>query len=480
MSDSLYRALLGAVLDPTIAIDGTGLVVTASDSVEHVFGWSPQELVGKNINVLMPEPHREFHDEYLANYRRTGVTHILGRTREFDVVNKNGTLVTCELSVARAEMPDGATPLYIGSFRDITARRRVERALAESEQRFHAIFDRSYGYIGLLQLDGTVIEANITALDAIGAERGDVVGRKFWETRWWSLSEESREQLKLAIQEAARGQFVRFETLHRGRGDEVLAIDFSISPMRDASGAVVLLIPEGRNITELKRAQRAETSMLRALATIGESAAMLAHEIKNPITAVNVALRAVAHQLGEDQRTVLDDLVTRMQRLEGLMRRTLTFTKPLDLRLSIVKPRGLFEQVIKQLQPEIHKRGASVTCEVGAGEIALECDRQLLDEVLTNLITNALEARASGGHIVLSAKRQSKAQVEIAVDDDGPGIPPAISATLFNPFTTSKPQGTGLGLAFCRKVIDEHGGAIQACSSPLGGARFEIHLPALR
>ncbi|HTF89540.1 MAG TPA: PAS domain S-box protein [Planctomycetota bacterium] len=479
-TEGLYRALLNAALDPTIAIDAQGIVVTASDSVEHVFGWSPRDLVGRNIKVLLPEPHRSLHDDYLANYRRTGVTHILGLTREFDVVHKNGSLINCELSVARAPMQDGAMPLFLGSFRDITARKHAERALAESERRFRAIFDRSYGYIGLLQLDGTLIEANQAALDAIGATREDVVGRKFWETRWWGVSEEAGERLKSAIHEAAGGEFVRFETVQRGRGDELLVVDFSISPVRNEKGAVVLLIPEGRNITELKRAQRAETAMLRALATLGESAAMLAHEIKNPITAVNLALRAVAHALGEDQQAVLADLVGRMQHLEGLMRRTLTFTKPLELRLSMVQPRVLVDHVVKQLGPEIGRRHTEVRCEIDESNFLLECDRQLLEEVLTNLVTNALEALGTGGHVVISARRQADGKGEIAVDDDGPGISPAINATLFNPFTTSKFQGTGLGLAFCRKVVEEHGGSIKARISPLGGARFEIQLPALR
>jgi signal transduction histidine kinase len=193
-----------------------------------------------------------------------------------------------------------------------------------------------------------------------------------------------------------------------------------------------------------------------------------------------LALRAVAHQLGEDQAAVLDDLVARMQRLEGLMRRTLTYTKPLQLRMSVVEPRDLLEQVVKQLRPEIVKRGVSVRCESGTGALSIECDRQLLDEVLTNLLTNALEALQSGGQIVLCASRLKHARVEISIDDNGPGIPAALAATLFNPFTTSKPQGTGLGLAFCRKVIDEHGGSIQTRPSKLGGARFEIQLPALQ
>lgn len=473
----LYRALLGAVLDPTIAIDIQGTVVTASESVRTVFGYSPEELCGRNIKALMPEPHHSQHDVYLANYRRTGVTNILNRTREFEVLHKDGRTLTCELSVGRADMP-GGTPLFIGSFRDVTQRRVAEHALGESERRFRAIFDRSYQFTGLLETDGAVLEINQTALDAVGAARADVVGMKFWETPWWSVSDAERERVRLAISEAAEGKFVRFETVHRGRDGELLSVDFSLNPVRDANGRVALLIPEGRNITELKRAQRAETAMLRALATIGESAAMLAHEIKNPITAVNVALRAVSKQLGEDERVVLEDLVARMQRLEALMRRTLSFTKPLDLRVAEIDARELIDLGVRALRPEIVKRGADVRVDVET-PFKFRGDRQLLDEVLTNMLKNALEACPDRARIVLSARRIGTSGTLLVVEDNGPGISESLKATLFKPFSTTKPKGTGLGLAFCRKVIEEHGGTIDALTSSLGGARFEIRLPAL-
>ena len=349
-SEALYRALLCAVLDPTIAIDGHGTVVTASDSVQAVFGWKPDELVGRNINRLLPEPHKSMHDDYLANYRRTGITHILGRTREFEVVHKDGHCLSCELSVARGYLPGAEGSLFIGSFRDVTER---------------------------------------------------------------------------------------------------------------------------------NRAQRAETAMLRGLATIGEQAAMLAHEIKNPIAAVNVALRAVAHVLGEDHRAVLGDLVARMQRIESLMRRTLTFARPLELKLARTECKDLFEQTLRQLRSEIVKRGARVSWQVSDGCSTFSGDRQLLEEVLTNLLTNALEAIGPGGQVALKAHSRPQSEIMLSVDDDGPGIPPSLRTTLFKPFATTKATGTGLGLAFSRKVIEDHGGTLEVRKSELGGARFEIRLPAV-
>jgi PAS domain S-box-containing protein len=472
----LHEALLDAVLDPTVAIDDHGEVVLASASVERVFGWRPDELIGRNVNVLMPEPHHSAHDGYLAHYRATGQASILGRTRAFTVVHRDGHEIEVELSVSRAEMPDGQRPLFVGSFRDVTDRNRAERLLEDSERRLRSIFEGSFQYIGLLDLEGRVLEANRTALDATGIEREDVAGKFFWETRWWEVSEESREKLRDAIARARNGEFVRFETLHRGLGDEVLSVDFSLKPVLDEQGRAVLLIPEGRDISELKRAQRSEMAMLRALATIGESAAMLAHEIKNPITAVNLALRAVAKQLGEDDAAVLQDLVGRMQRLERTMRRTLSFARPLELSCGAVRLSALVDEVLGDLRPEYERHDVRLETEV-PGELSLFADRQLLGEALTNLLKNAREALGRGGLVRVSGQPLPGGRLCLCVEDDGPGIPPEVADGLFRPFVTSKHAGTGLGLAFCRKVAEAHGGSIEVDRGPLGGARFKLDLP---
>jgi PAS domain S-box-containing protein len=185
-AEGRMRALLAALLDPTLAVDAHGIIQAASDSVERVFGHAPASLVGRNISVLMPEPHRSAHDGYLERYRRTGETNIIGRTREFEVVHKDGSTIVCDLSVARAEMPDGAGPLFIGSFRDVTERKRAEEAVRDSERRFRALFDRAFEFIGLLKPDGTVLEVNPAACEAGALRREDVIGRPFWEARWWS------------------------------------------------------------------------------------------------------------------------------------------------------------------------------------------------------------------------------------------------------------------------------------------------------
>lgn len=476
-SESRMRALLACLLDPTVVTDAFGIIQATSDSVERVFGYSPGDLVGQNINVLMAEPHRSAHDGYLERYRRTGETNILGRTREFEIVREDGKTIICDLSVARAEMPGGLGPLFIGSFRDVTERKRAEEAVRDSERRFRALFDRAFEFIGLLRPDGTVLEVNQVACEAGALEREDVIGKPFWEARWWSHSQAMSDRIRDAVARASKGEFVRFEISQRGRGDSILDVDFSLTPVKDDEGRVVLLIPEGRNVTDLKAAQRAETATLRALATIGESAAVLAHEIKNPITAVNLALRAVANSLGEDHKAILEDLVARMQHLERLMRGTLSFARPLEIRLVECNARELLDRTLGRMVPQLARTQSEAQIAV-EGSVRFLGDPGLLEEVLSNLVWNAIEAKGTGAKVVLSAARSGKDDALLSVEDDGPGVPEDRRESIFKPFVTTKSGGTGLGLAICRKIVEEHGGMIRVEPGISGGARFVIRLKA--
>jgi len=472
----LSNTAIASMLDPLVAIDDHGTILMAGAAIERVMGWKPDELVGKNIKLLMPEPHHSLHDGYLEHYRRTGQTAILGRTRTFEVVAKDGRRLFVDLSVEKGKLPDGRE-IYTGTFRDVTERIRAEEALRESERRFHAIFDQTYQFLGLLRPDGTIVEINQTALDATSSTREEVYGRPFWEGPWWDYSEEIRTRIRESVERAAAGTFTRFEVEVLVRSGRLISIDFSIKPLRDETGRIVLLIPEGRDITEIKRAQKQETAMLRALASVGEQAAVLAHEIKNPITAVNLALRAVADQIGEDQQAILEDLAQRMQRLEQLMRRTLAFAKPLDLRREVLDVRKLLDDTLAHIRVELAKGGADALVACDPPQIAFVGDAHHLEEVISNLVRNAVEAKGFGARIHLHARLEPTHWIVLTIDDNGPGIPVESRAGVFKPFVTTKRKGTGLGLAIVKKIVEEHGGTIQIDDAPQGGARFVLRLP---
>ncbi len=132
---ALYRAVLSSTLDPIVTIDAYGVIQAASDSVERVLGWKPQELVGQDVSVLMPEPHRSQHGQYLERFRETGASTILGRTREFEAQHRGGTLLPVEISISKVIVAGLEQPFFTGIIHDISERRRSEDELARHRDR---------------------------------------------------------------------------------------------------------------------------------------------------------------------------------------------------------------------------------------------------------------------------------------------------------------------------------------------------------
>ncbi|OWY66595.1 hypothetical protein B7486_35745 [cyanobacterium TDX16] len=138
---------------------------------------------------------------------------------------------------------------------EIAQRQEAEAALRDRERRYQAIFNQTFQFIGLLSLDGILLEANQTALDFGGLTHADVIGMPVWETPWWQPDTESRHRLQSAIKAAAAGEFVRYEVALIGTGGAIATVDFSLKPVWDEEGKVVLIIPEGRDISDRKQAE---------------------------------------------------------------------------------------------------------------------------------------------------------------------------------------------------------------------------------
>ncbi|MBD2463471.1 PAS domain S-box protein [Oscillatoria sp. FACHB-1407] len=167
---------------------------------------------------------------------------------EIDLVNQ--LAVQLAIAIQQAELYQNLQTLNSSLEKQVEQR---TRALAASEQRFRGIFDNAFQFVGLLTPEGILLEANQTALDFAGLQRDDVINRPFWEMDWWAISSEIQTQLQQAIAQAAQGEFVRYEMDLIGKAGIITTVDFSLRPLCNEEGEVVLLIPEGRDISDRKR-----------------------------------------------------------------------------------------------------------------------------------------------------------------------------------------------------------------------------------
>jgi len=208
-AEGKFRGLLDSAPDSIVIVDQRGMIAIVNRRVEEMFGYERDELLGQPVEVLIPERFRGRHAGHREAYAAAPRTRPMGVGLDLYARRKDGTELPVEISLSPLGTPEGT--LVTSIIRDVTERKRAEMALRESENRFRAIFEGTFEFVGLLAPDGTVIEANRTALDFAGVRREDVVGRPFWETKWWARSAENRDRLRAAIAEASEGAFVRYE-----------------------------------------------------------------------------------------------------------------------------------------------------------------------------------------------------------------------------------------------------------------------------
>ncbi|SPF39793.1 hypothetical protein SBDP1_260017 [Syntrophobacter sp. SbD1] len=161
--------------------------------------------------------------------------------------------------------------------RELEEHKRTEEALKERERKFRAIFDQTFHFIGLMTVDGRLIEVNKTALQFAGVQESDVLGKPFWETPWWTHSTELRETLRVAVKKAAEGMFLRFEVTHPSADGSLHHMDFSLKPVMDEAGGVPFLIAEALDINERKQAEEAVLKANRVINALWECNNALIH-----------------------------------------------------------------------------------------------------------------------------------------------------------------------------------------------------------
>lgn len=232
-----------------------------------------------------------------------------------------------------------------------------------------------------------------------------------------------------------------------------------------------------RDMSEMKEMERRLIQNER-LASIGQALSFVTHEVKNPLVVIGGFARSLLRQanLPKEGREKLEIIRTEVQRLEGLIQEIQDFSKPLRLHKERIALVPFLEEILSMFRDSEDCSGTEFLLEA-KGQLWVSVDKDRLRQVLINLIKNSIEAMGGNGKVIVRAREVSLEEVEIAVEDTGEGIPPERSEELFQPFVTTKPGGTGLGLPLCRKIVRDHGGEIRLHGMPQGGARAVISLP---
>ena len=361
----------------------------------------------------------------------------------------------------------------------------TDRKLAD--ERLRAIYDGTYEFIGLLTPDGTLLETNRASLEFAQSKREDVVGRKFWDAPWFAFSPGAAEVARDGVARAAKDEFIRYEASINSPAGDNATFDICLSPILNEQGEVILIVPEGRDITDLKKVEKelrhANHELTRVNRDLEEFAYVASHDLQEPLRIVNIFTQLLLKEFGGGEAKVTQYAASVHQgvaRMNALLKDLLKFSHTMH---SDEKPEGTTDlsasvtEALSVMKNRIEESGATITV---TSLPTVRGDTAQLAHVFQNLISNALKYRQRDVPplISISAGEQGSDWV-ISVVDNGIGFDPDHAERIFGLFKRlhrDEYEGTGLGLAICKRIVERYGGRIWAESTLGRGAAFHVAL----
>ncbi|MBI1258139.1 MAG: PAS domain-containing protein [Chloroflexi bacterium] len=380
--------------------------------------------------------------------------------------------------------------LLLGQLIDSQERSQADkRQLRESEHRFHAIFNSSFQFMGLLNPNGTVLDLNQTSLGGREAKAASFVGKPLWETNWGS-SPERKLLLQDFVKRAVQGELVHQEMSSTLPNQGQATVDFTLKPLRDENGVVSLLLAEAHDITAVKELeqQKLDLALERERASLLKSfIADVSHDFRTPLSVMRLnleLLRRMSESPKQQQR--IDVVAAQEQHLTRLL-------TDMTIMLSLDEYQGTFNfkpldlnsvtQGVCETQRGVSERKQQKLIFNQASEpLAVQVDQVEIERALGKVLVNALNYTPAEGCITVNVLKQDHSAV-VEIIDTGIGIAPDDLPNIFqrgfraDGARSMDTGGTGLGLPIARKIIEIHGGRIDVESTPAVGSTFRVLLP---
>ncbi|MBI1737957.1 MAG: PAS domain S-box protein [Acidobacteria bacterium] len=453
-----------------------GRLLDANPALVAMLGYeNKDELLQENVNEL-----------YMNAEDRTGLLqefddqHTL-REREIVLRRKDGKALICLDTSTAIRDTAGRVLRYQGTLVDITLRREMERRLHQEQEFARRLVESFPDMIVVMDREGKYTYVSARMKDQLGYEPEEILGKALGE-RTHVDDRKVLLELHRELMEGKRAYgTVEYRTLHKDGSWRT--VRGTASALSDAGGNIIGVIASARDITDLKRLEQ-QVSQSERLAAMGQMMAGVAHELNNPLTAIlgiNDLLREKAPD--EAMRRQLELIQKQARRAAEIVQNLLTFSRPRAPRRGQVRLDELVLHTIQLHEYSLHVNNIKVEYTVEPGVPPVLGDAHQLMQVFLNLIVNAEQAiREVDGEGKLSVRVEHRgAEVQVSIQDNGPGIPAGILPRIFDPFfTTKRPgRGTGLGLSICMAIMREHGGTIEARSLAEGGALFTLSFPAM-
>ena len=477
-SEVRHRALLKVIPDLMFVLsrDGDYLDYHAKNPEDLLV--SPERFMGKNMRDIMPPELDALIRQRFDDALTTGEPALLEYTLPLGGGEKH-----FEARIVQRDDGD-----FVSIVRDITDRKRVAEQLRKSEEFNRRIIENSPECIKILEPDGILTYMSPAGMRMLELDDFIIKGKNILDL----LGARDREEGAEALARARAGGVGTFHGMLRTRSGREKWFDAVVSPMLDANGNVESLLAVSRDITERRAADealretQAQLARVNRAMTLGALTSSIAHEVNQPLTAMLLNTRACRRYLSatptdlDGVRDCLSDMERDAKRASDIIARVRTLVIKAPAQRSPLDLNEVIGDVVALVRDDLTSAGVVLTTELEGELPSVDGDRVQLQQVLLNLIRNGVEAMRDAGdssrRLVIRSRRAMPSAVEVDVSDSGLGLEPGAEDRIFDAFYTTKRDGTGLGLAMSRGIVEAHGGRLWAAPYADGGATFRFAL----
>ncbi|WP_133469483.1 PAS domain-containing sensor histidine kinase [Paraglaciecola marina] len=462
---SRLEAVLNTVIDGIITINNRGDIQSFNPSAERIFGYAPEEVIGKNVKMLMPEPYHKEHDGYLQNYFNTGDKQVIGKGREVEAQRKNGTIFSMELGVN--EMSIAGETMFVGTIRDISDRKGAEQALLENQAKLQAIVDNTVDGLITINEVGKIEHYNKACEGIFGFTFAEVVGKNVKMLMPEPYYKEHDGYLQ-NYQNSGTKKIIGIgrEVKGKRKNGTCFPLDLSVSEVhihgRKLYSGIV------RDISERKKS---EDRIEQANAELEEFSYRTSHDLRSPLVSsirlLDIVQEAIENNEKDHALMGIGRIQKSLNQLEELVKDilTLTLTKNEKEDYEAVNVDTVINDSLNKLKHMENYERLSIQL-VPQFEQSLITKKNRFVLIVENLLSNAIkyqDVSNDSSFVKVTTYRQENKFI-LTVSDNGLGIPKSLQKQLFQMFKRFHPKtsfGSGLGLYMMKKSVDVLGGRIE-------------------
>jgi PAS domain S-box-containing protein len=477
-------AIMDTVIDGVVTIDSNGIIQSVNKNILDIFGFTVEELIAKNVSMLMPSPYREQHDSYLQNYINGGEAKVIGSRREVIGIKKNGSQFPLELAVNELKFDD--EQIFVGVLRDLTEITEINKELNKSKILNAEILDSALDAIVTITTDGKVIAFNPAAEKLFGYSAADIKGKDFVDY----LSHANNEYLFSLYQDDQLYFDELIELAAITNTGKQVPIEMVITPIKVGEESYINTF-----IRDISSRKQAEKMMLHAREEAesasrakSEFLAVMSHEIRTPMNAILGSMSLLEQEeMKADQRKYIRMANEAGKSLLWLINDILDFSKieagKLELEISTFDLVPLVEDTLDLMQFRAKEKGIEIASWFDINlPVHVIGDQGKLRQILINLVSNAVKFTHEGG-ILIGCRAYDDQTIQFEITDTGIGLADETIPRLFDQFTQvdssakRKYGGSGLGLAISKGLAQLMQGDIGVMSELEVGSQFWLRLP---